>query len=184
MSMDRSIPDFAARTARCAGLAALGAVVLATLPAHAQVAVDSLAGNWVGDSIEVVAGEMPGVSADALAVALRGNASEFEAEWSAPVIDDGDIEWERISADFEAARRPGYFQASDEVDIFDGEPLMWAFSGADAFDLGRLQLDEDSGRRMLVVYRLIPGDGVLSGVLTISTDDVPVARALFTMVRR
>lgn len=160
------------------------ALLFAAAPASAQAGIDAYAGDWVGSSITVEAGSWPVIEAADFIVAIAGSAAEFEADWPGVVPDDGATAWEDLSQTFERAGRPGYYHPDDAADVFDGEPQFWAFAGEGGLMLGRMQIDEDSGRHLIFVCQLVPTEAGMDAVLVLTDSDAESARARVAMVRR
>ena len=174
-----------ARTDRLSGATLGFALLLAgAAPASAQAGIDGYAGDWVGSSITVDAGSWPVIEAADFRIAIAGSATEFEADWPGVVPDDGAAVWDDLSQDFERAGRPGYYRPDDVAEVFDGEPQYWAFAGDGGLVLGRLQIDEDSGRHLIYVCRLLPTETGLEAVLVLTDSDAETSRARVAMVRR
>ena len=172
----------------CRILARAGAVVAALLAvptaATAQGAVEAFNGNWIGIAIAVETGTLPPIEANRFAIAIDGDNESFDAEWTILAIDDGVAEWDEVSTEFEPAERQGYFEVDDDIEIFDGDPLLWGFIGPDWLELGRLQIGEDSGRRLLFTCFLTRTDAGLEVALVYSGDDAELTRAVITMERK
>lgn len=170
------------------GLTALAAVlcalVLTALPALAQTAVEAYNGNWRGDALTIESGEWPEIAPDGFILAIKGDSDEFEAEWTAVVPNDDTLEWDDVSADFESADRAGFFEPDDLPDLFDGDPQFWAFAGENGLVLGRLQIDDDSGRHAIFACHLFLTETGLDAVLVLSSTGVQSGRARISLVRQ
>lgn len=164
--------------------AALCALVLTALPASAQTAVEAYNGNWRGDALTVEAGDWPEMAPNGFSIAIKGDSDEFEAEWTAVVPDDDTLEWDEVSADFESSDRAGFFEPDDLPEIFDGDAQFWAYASAEGLVLGRLQIDDDSGRHAIFACHLFLTETGLDAVLVLSSTGVQSGRARISLVRQ
>lgn len=152
--------------------------------ALAQTGIEAFNGNWVGAEVVAAGPGWPEMAAGAVAVAINGDNSDFEAEWMSLTLDEGALEWDLADTEFERDDRPGYYRPEDDADILDGEGQLWAFYGDVGLVLGRLQIDADSGRHIVYVCRLVPTEAGLEAHLTLTTGDSAATTATVAMVRR
>ena len=177
----RNAPGVAAVTV-AAGL--LGLVALAD-GAAAQSGVELYNGNWVGGEVVSADPAWPAVEPGLIAVAIDGDNRDFEAEWTALILEDGALAWDVAEVEFERADRPGYFAPDNgRADIFEGDAQYWAYQDEGGMILGRLQIDEDSGRHVVYTCHLVRTEGGLEATLTMTAAEAGPANATITMVRK
>jgi hypothetical protein len=169
-------------TTACASIAAM--ILMAAAPAAAQTGMAAYVGEWVGSGITVESGSWPETVAEDITVSIDGGDGGFEAGWSGLVPADDAAAWDDLSQEFEPADRAGFFAPGDDADVFDGEPQYWAFIGEAGLVLGRLQIDDDSGRHVIFVCRLVPTDAGLDAELVLSAAEAEIARARVTLVQQ
>lgn len=157
---------------------------LAAWPAAAQTGVEVFNGNWQSASFSVEEGNWPELDSDGFAIAVNGGNRGFEAEWTGIEPDDAAVEWDTFEVDFEPADRPGYFEADDTPELFDGDPQYWAFVREGSLSIGRLEIDDDTGLHVIFVCTLTQTDDGLDAVLVLSTAAGPIARAHAVLQRR
>ena len=166
-------------------LIGLGALNAASSDAAAQSGIELYNGNWVGSAVISADPDWPAVEPGLVTIAIDGDNADFDAEWTSLVLDDGELAWDVAEVEFERADRPGYFAPDDgRADILEGEAQLWAFYGENGLVLGRLQIDEDSGRHIVYTCRMVRNDGGLEATLTMSAADAGPTVATIAMVRR